>query len=190
MIGSLWLKIYGSLETGFVRVMMYDMCYMCELSSSPLNLVLGHSRLIIWHGMKCWAGIYLVQNVTITYYYRSFCNNSSIVWYTEIVDFCEFLSPTPEEKAARDTAIESVFQVIKHIWPHCQVLLSFALLPCNNFIISSILTYSCRMLSCSKVMCDYYFQVEVFGSFRTGLYLPTSDIDVSFVASLVVNFVN
>ncbi|KAF7800758.1 Non-canonical poly(A) RNA polymerase PAPD5 [Senna tora] len=60
--------------------------------------------------------------------------------HKEIVDFCEFLSPTPEEKAARDTAIESVFGVIKHIWPHCQV--------------------------------------EVFGSFRTGLYLPTSDIDV------------
>jgi len=37
------------------------------------------------------------------------------------VDFCEFLSPTAEEKAARDMAIESVFGVIKHIWPHCQV---------------------------------------------------------------------
>ncbi|XP_028783078.1 terminal nucleotidyltransferase 4A-like [Neltuma alba] len=60
--------------------------------------------------------------------------------HKEIVDFCEFLSPTLEEKAARDVAIESVFQVIKHIWPHSQV--------------------------------------EVFGSFRTGLYLPTSDIDV------------
>ncbi|XP_061365881.1 uncharacterized protein LOC133309161 isoform X2 [Gastrolobium bilobum] len=60
--------------------------------------------------------------------------------HKEIVDFCEFLSPTPEEKAARNMAIESVFEVIKHIWPHCQV--------------------------------------EVFGSFRTGLYLPTSDIDV------------
>ncbi|KAK4285953.1 hypothetical protein QN277_002576 [Acacia crassicarpa] len=60
--------------------------------------------------------------------------------HKEIVDFCEFLSPTLEEKAARDMAIESVFQVIKHIWPHSQV--------------------------------------EVFGSFRTGLYLPTSDVDV------------
>lgn len=60
--------------------------------------------------------------------------------HKEIVDFCEFLSPTLEEKAARDVAIESVFQVIRHIWPHSQV--------------------------------------EVFGSFRTGLYLPTSDIDV------------
>ncbi|OIV92410.1 hypothetical protein TanjilG_23010 [Lupinus angustifolius] len=60
--------------------------------------------------------------------------------HKEIVDFSDFLLPTPEEKAARDTAIESVFGVIKHIWPHCQV--------------------------------------EIFGSFRTGLYLPTSDIDV------------
>ncbi|KAL2331438.1 hypothetical protein Fmac_019019 [Flemingia macrophylla] len=60
--------------------------------------------------------------------------------HKEIVDFCEFLSPTAEEKSSRDLAVQSVFGVIKHIWPHCQV--------------------------------------EVFGSFRTGLYLPTSDIDV------------
>ncbi|MED6109833.1 hypothetical protein PIB30_037222 [Stylosanthes scabra] len=65
--------------------------------------------------------------------------------HKEIVDFCEFLSPTAEEKAARDTAIESVFDVIKHIFPHCQV--------------------------------------EVFGSYRTGLYLPTSDIDVVILKS-------
>lgn len=41
------------------------------------------------------------------------------------MDFCDFLSPTPEEKAKRDSAIQSVFEVIKHIWPHCQVWLSF-----------------------------------------------------------------
>ncbi|XP_015936717.1 uncharacterized protein LOC107462614 [Arachis duranensis] len=69
--------------------------------------------------------------------------------HKEIVDFCEFLSPTSEEKAARDTAIESVFDVIKHIWPHCQV--------------------------------------EVFGSYRTGLYLPTSDIDVVILKSGLPN---
>ncbi|RVW93174.1 Non-canonical poly(A) RNA polymerase PAPD5 [Vitis vinifera] len=49
----------------------------------------------------------------------------------EILDFSDFLSPTPEEQSARNAAIESVFNV------------------------------------------------EVFGSFKTGLYLPTSDIDVS-----------
>ncbi|XP_027341410.1 non-canonical poly(A) RNA polymerase PAPD5 isoform X2 [Abrus precatorius] len=69
--------------------------------------------------------------------------------HKEIVDFCEFLSPTPEEKAARDLAIVSVFEVLKHIWPHCQV--------------------------------------EVFGSFRTGLYLPTSDIDVVILKSGLPN---
>ncbi|KAK7335181.1 hypothetical protein VNO80_26957 [Phaseolus coccineus] len=69
--------------------------------------------------------------------------------HKEIVDFCEFLSPTAEEKAVRDMAIESVFGVIKHIWPHCQV--------------------------------------EVFGSFRTGLYLPTSDIDVVILKSGLPN---
>ncbi|KAI5411896.1 uncharacterized protein LOC127086340 [Lathyrus oleraceus] len=69
--------------------------------------------------------------------------------HKEIVDFCDFLSPTPEEKAKRDSAIQSVFEVIKHIWPHCQV--------------------------------------EVFGSFRTGLYLPTSDIDVVILKSGLPN---
>ncbi|PQQ00030.1 non-canonical poly(A) RNA polymerase PAPD5 [Prunus yedoensis var. nudiflora] len=59
----------------------------------------------------------------------------------EIVDFCEFLSPTPEEQEARTSAVERVSQVIKYIWPRCKV--------------------------------------EVFGSFKTGLYLPPSDIDVS-----------
>lgn len=65
------------------------------------------------------------------------------------MDFCAFLSPTAEEKAARDLAIESVFGVVKHIWPHCQV--------------------------------------EVFGSFRTGLYLPTSDVDVVILKSGLQN---
>lgn len=69
--------------------------------------------------------------------------------HKEILDFCEFLSPTPEEDASRKEAIESVVKVIKHIWPNCQV--------------------------------------EVFGSFRTGLYLPTSDIDIVILGSDIQN---
>ncbi|XP_060964268.1 uncharacterized protein LOC133033496 [Cannabis sativa] len=65
--------------------------------------------------------------------------------HKEIVDFCEFLSPTPEEKDSRNAAIERVSDVIKYIWPNCEV--------------------------------------EVFGSFRTGLYLPSSDIDVVILGS-------
>ncbi|XP_010242910.1 PREDICTED: non-canonical poly(A) RNA polymerase PAPD5 [Nelumbo nucifera] len=67
--------------------------------------------------------------------------------HKEILDFCSFLSPTPEEQASRNTAVECVFDVIKYIWPHCKV--------------------------------------EVFGSFKTGLYLPTSDIDVVILESKV-----
>ncbi|KAK7856579.1 non-canonical poly(a) rna polymerase papd5 [Quercus suber] len=63
----------------------------------------------------------------------------------KIVDFCDFLSPTPEEQAARNTAVERVSDVVKHIWPHSKV--------------------------------------EVFGSFKTGLYLPSSDIDVVILGS-------
>ena len=39
----------------------------------------------------------------------------------EIVDFCDFISITPEEQAARDAALDSVFGVIKYIWPACRV---------------------------------------------------------------------
>ncbi|KAL4273071.1 hypothetical protein GQ457_13G003480 [Hibiscus cannabinus] len=69
--------------------------------------------------------------------------------HKEIVDFSDFLSPTPEEQAARDAAVHSVFDVIKYIWPACRP--------------------------------------EVFGSFRTGLYLPTSDIDVVILESGIKN---
>ncbi|XVF78420.1 hypothetical protein PTKIN_Ptkin14bG0131100 [Pterospermum kingtungense] len=69
--------------------------------------------------------------------------------HKEIVDFCDFLSPTLEEQAARDAAVDSVFDVIKYIWPSCRP--------------------------------------EVFGSFRTGLYLPTSDIDVVILGSDIKN---
>ncbi|GMH24954.1 hypothetical protein Nepgr_026797 [Nepenthes gracilis] len=65
--------------------------------------------------------------------------------HKEILDFCDFLSPTPEEQAVRKAAIECVFDVIKYIWPNCWV--------------------------------------EVFGSFKTGLYLPSSDIDVVILGS-------
>lgn len=65
--------------------------------------------------------------------------------HQEILDFCEFLSPTPEEEASRSASVESVFDVVKYIWPECEV--------------------------------------EVFGSFRTGLYLPSSDIDVVIMGS-------
>ncbi|KAL1815353.1 hypothetical protein ACET3Z_017927 [Daucus carota] len=65
--------------------------------------------------------------------------------HQEILDFCEFLSPTPEEEASRSAAVKSVFDVVKYIWPSCEV--------------------------------------EVFGSFKTGLYLPSSDIDVVIMGS-------
>ncbi|CAA7402530.1 unnamed protein product [Spirodela intermedia] len=67
--------------------------------------------------------------------------------HKEILDFCDFISPTCEEEVDREAAVQRVFEVIKYIWPHCDV--------------------------------------EVFGSFRTGLYLPTSDVDVVILNSKV-----
>ncbi|URE33177.1 Nucleotidyltransferase domain [Musa troglodytarum] len=67
--------------------------------------------------------------------------------HKEILDFCDFISPTPEEQASRNAAVQCIFDIVKHIWPHCKV--------------------------------------EVFGSFRTGLYLPTSDVDAVILESEV-----
>ncbi|KAL6529726.1 hypothetical protein OROGR_015349 [Orobanche gracilis] len=67
--------------------------------------------------------------------------------HKEILDFCDFLSPTPEEQESRNAAIESVFDVIKYIWPNAAA--------------------------------------EIFGSFKTGLYLPSSDVDVVILGSNV-----
>ncbi|XP_073026693.1 uncharacterized protein [Primulina eburnea] len=67
--------------------------------------------------------------------------------HREILDFCNFLSPTPEEQGHRNVAVESVFDVINYIWPDAKA--------------------------------------EVFGSFKTGLYLPSSDIDVVILGSNV-----
>ncbi|CAL5402994.1 unnamed protein product [Camellia sinensis] len=75
-------------------------------------------------------------------WFRANCRFKSpmLQLHKEILDFCEFLSPTPEEQASRNAAVECVFDVVRYIWPNSKV--------------------------------------EVFGSFKTGLYLPTSDIDV------------
>ncbi|KAL6570609.1 hypothetical protein OROGR_000159 [Orobanche gracilis] len=67
--------------------------------------------------------------------------------HKEILDFCDFLSPTPEEQESRNAAIEYVFDVIKYIWPNAVA--------------------------------------EIFGSFKTGLYLPSSDVDVVILGSNV-----
>ncbi|XP_011083273.2 non-canonical poly(A) RNA polymerase PAPD5 [Sesamum indicum] len=83
------------------------------------------------------------------HWFRANCRFKSpmLQLHKEILDFCDFLSPTPEEQESRNAAIESVFNVIKYIWPNAEV--------------------------------------EVFGSFKTGLYLPSSDIDVVILGSNV-----
>ncbi|CAL5393409.1 unnamed protein product [Camellia sinensis] len=41
--------------------------------------------------------------------------------HKETLDFCDFLSPTREEQASRNAAVECVFDVIRYIWPKCKV---------------------------------------------------------------------
>ncbi|XP_022886672.1 non-canonical poly(A) RNA polymerase PAPD5-like isoform X2 [Olea europaea var. sylvestris] len=80
-------------------------------------------------------------------WFRANCRFKSpmLQLHREIIDFCDFLSPTPEEQTSRNAAIESVSDVIKYIWGNAKV--------------------------------------EVFGSFKTGLYLPSSDVDVVILGS-------
>ncbi|KAK9078245.1 hypothetical protein SSX86_002302 [Deinandra increscens subsp. villosa] len=80
-------------------------------------------------------------------WFRANCRFKSpmLQLHKEILDFCDFLSPTAEEQVSRNTAVESVSNVIKYIWPNCKV--------------------------------------EVFGSFKTGLFLPTSDVDMVILGS-------
>lgn len=68
-----------------------------------------------------------------------------LLLHHEITNFCHFLLPTSEEQTARTAAVARVSEVIKSIWPSCQV--------------------------------------KVFGSFETGLYLPSSDVDVVILNS-------
>ncbi|XP_031120101.1 terminal nucleotidyltransferase 4B [Ipomoea triloba] len=80
-------------------------------------------------------------------WFRANCSFRSpmLQLHKEILDFCDFLSPSQEEQAGRNAAVERVFNVIKYIWPKSKP--------------------------------------EVFGSFRTGLYLPSSDVDVVILGS-------
>ncbi|XP_048441675.1 terminal nucleotidyltransferase 4A [Pyrus x bretschneideri] len=80
-------------------------------------------------------------------WFRGHCKFRSpmLQLHKEIVDFCDFLSPTPEEQEARSAAVKRVSDLIKYIFPRSKV--------------------------------------EVFGSFKTGLYLPASDIDAVIMGS-------
>ncbi|KAI3803486.1 hypothetical protein L1987_31638 [Smallanthus sonchifolius] len=56
-------------------------------------------------------------------WFRANCRFKSpmIQLHKEILDFCDFLSPTAEEQVSRNTAVKSVSDVIKYIWPNCKV---------------------------------------------------------------------
>ncbi|XP_068338878.1 poly(A) RNA polymerase protein 2-like [Pyrus communis] len=82
-------------------------------------------------------------------WFRGHCKFKSpmLQLHKEIVDFCDFLSPTPEEQESRSAAVQRVSDLIKYIFPRSKV--------------------------------------EVFGSFKTGLHLPASDIDASKAADFI-----
>lgn len=51
-----------------------------------------------------------------------------LFFVSEILDFCDFVAPTPEEEESRTAAVQRVSDVIKHIWSDCKV---YTLLLCG-----------------------------------------------------------
>uniref|UniRef100_A0A0A9W4F7 polynucleotide adenylyltransferase n=4 Tax=Lygus hesperus TaxID=30085 RepID=A0A0A9W4F7_LYGHE len=71
---------------------------------------------------------------------KSYDTRPIMALHQEILEFYEYMSPTPEEHNMRSQVVSNIEQLVLELWPNAHV--------------------------------------EVFGSFRTGLYLPTSDIDL------------
>lgn len=42
------------------------------------------------------------------------------IFVAEILDFCDFISPSTEEQSSRTAAVQDVSDVAKHIWPKCK----------------------------------------------------------------------
>lgn len=98
--------------------------------------------------------------------------------HEEILDFYNFMKPRTAEHAMRQEVIARVQEVIKRLWPTAEVRRS------RKRFLTLILTsiqkklYEYRQDKRVKKITSYFiagysFQVEVYGSFRTGLYLPT-----------------
>lgn len=64
--------------------------------------------------------------------------------HAEIIDFCDFLSPTPEEQTSRNAAIESVSDVIKYIWGNAKVRLVICLYKTSNMFSC---TFFCEIMN-------------------------------------------
>lgn len=60
--------------------------------------------------------------------------------HMELLDFCQFVSPTKQEHEIRLNLIERIKDIVKNLWPNASI--------------------------------------HIFGSMKTKLYLPTSDIDL------------
>lgn len=46
---------------------------------------------------------------------------SFLSYLVEILSFCDFVAPTPEEREMRSSSVSQVSEVIKGIWPECEV---------------------------------------------------------------------
>lgn len=79
--------------------------------------------------LKTWVNVPHFGN---DFYSVFMTTRSGIEYYfgvAEIIDFCDFVSPTPEEQASRADAVQSVMEVIKYIWPQCKVWFSIIAIP-------------------------------------------------------------
>ena len=112
------------------------------------------------------------------------------------MEFCRFLEPTPAETAERSAATARVTAVIQAIWPQAEVQVSAAqsarpppVLNGSGFLGSRVLKPSAPRSRLAAALLAHLLAhaavrwVQVFGSFATGLFLPTSDMDLVVTSS-------
>ncbi|CAG5852323.1 unnamed protein product [Menidia menidia] len=89
--------------------------------------------------------------------------------HEEIKDFYAYISPRPEEEKMRLEVVDRIKGVIYGLWPSAECCLRHVIGATSGLIAPPDFDPAHRAAS---------FKVQVFGSFSTGLYLPTSDIDL------------
>ncbi len=77
--------------------------------------------------------------------------------HDEIILFTHYIEPRPEEYFMRNEVVEKIKKVIKNEWTFAQVWFQLK----SRLFIFQILNFF------------FNFKVDIFGSFKTGLYLPT-----------------
>jgi non-canonical poly(A) RNA polymerase PAPD5/7 len=92
------------------------------------------------------------------------CTESS-----QILDFVRFIEPSEADRAAREGVVVAVSRIVASEWPQASVHVR-SLPPSRSPALAPM-----RLCSSRRALLG---GAQVFGSYSTGLFLPTSDIDL------------